>query len=214
MRFRLALLALPLLLVLALAGDPPADGEAVLAAIDKGREAFKAGRDQEAIEQLQKAIGLIQAKAIKGLSAFLPARDEKEWDLGEIDTQTGNWGSGEQSFQWSQVQRSYTKKGAEEGTEVCVMISNSPQLIEAQRGMVVMLKDPAMRAMMAQGEQKVDFIEEGDWLGMVTTENENCSALVFHTKIMVQIQVNRGDADLAKAFWKAMDRDGLAAATK
>lgn len=209
MRPRLSLFALPLLFALALAGDP-APEEAILDAIDKAREAVKTGKDQEAITQLQKAIGLIQAKAMKGLSAFLPTRDEKEWEMGEIDTQTGNWGSGEQSFQWSQVSRHYKKKGADDGPEVNVMISNSPQLIEAQRGMVQMLKDPAMRTMMQQGGQKIDFIEEGGWLGMVTQQDSNCSASIFHTNLMVQIEVTNGDAKLAKEFWAAMDKDGLA----
>ena len=213
MRTKLTLLALPLLFALALAGDPAVD-EAILASIDKGREAAKAGKDQEAIESLQKAIGLIQKKGMKNLATFLPARDEKTWDMGEVDTQTGNWGSGEQSFQWSQVSRRYTKKGDESGADVNVMISNSPQLIEAQRGMVQMLKDPAMRAMMQQGEQKIEFIEEGGWLGMITAEGDGCNAMIFHTKIMVQIQVSQGNADLAKEFWKAVDKDGLAAAQK
>lgn len=217
MRSRLTLFALPLLLALAVAGDPPAEGdEAVLAAIDKGREAFKAGRDQEAIENLQKAIGLIQAKAMKGLAAFLPSRDEAQWEMGEIDSQSGNWGSGETAFTWSQVQRRYTRRGVDDGPEVTVMISNSPQLIEAQRGMVQMLKDPAMRAMMAQaqGGQKIDFVEEGGWLGMITTENDRCNAMVFHAKVMVQVQVNRGDDKLAKEFWAAIDRDGLGGVSK
>ena len=213
MRTKLTLLALPLLFALALAGDPTPE-EAILSAIDKGREAFRGGKDQEAIESLQKAIGLIQKKGMKNLATFLPARDEKTWDMGEVDTQTGNWGSGEQSFQWSQVSRRYTKKGDESGADVNVMISNSPQLIEAQRGMVQMLKDPAMRAMMQQGEQRIEFIEEGGWLGMITTEGEGCNAMIFHTKIMVQIQVSQGNADLAKDFWKVIDKDGLAAAQK
>ncbi len=217
MRVRLTLVALPLLFALVLAGDPPAEGDpAIVAAIDKGREAFKAGKDQEAIENLQKAIGLIQAKAMKGLAAFLPSRDETQWEMGEVESQSGNWGSGETAFTWSQVSRRYTKKGGDGGPEVNVMISNSPQLIEAQRGMVQMFKDPAMRAMMAQNQdgQKMDFIEEGGWLGMITTQKDSCSVQVFHTKVMVQIEVTNGDDKLAKEFWAAIDRDGLGAASK
>lgn len=214
MRAKLFFLALPLLFGPAIAGDAE-DEAAVLAAIDKGREAFKAGKPQEAIESLQKAIGLIQAKAMKNLATFLPARDEKEWEMGEVDTQQGNWGSGEQSFQWTQVSRRYTKKGAEDGPEVNVMISNSPQIIEAQRAMLQMFKDPAMRAMMGQGNegQKVDVIEDGEWLGMITVEKERCSANIVHKKVMVQIEAERGDEKLVKEFWAAVDKAGLAEAT-
>jgi hypothetical protein len=214
MRAKLFLLALPLLFGPALAGD--AEDEAlVLAAIDKGRESFKAGKPQEAIEQLQKAIGLIQSKAMKNLATFLPARDDKDWEVGEVDTQQGNWGSGEQSFQWTQVSRRYTKKGAEDGPEVNVMISNSPQIIEGQRAMLQMFKDPAMRAMMNQGNegQKVDVIEDGEWLGMVTIEKNRCSANIVHKKVMIQIEAERGDEKLVKEFWTAIDKKGLAEAT-
>ena len=216
MRAKLVLVSLPLLLALVVAGDPPPEGEAaILESIDKGRDAFKAGKHQDAIESLQKAIGLIQAIASKGLAAFLPTRDAEQWETGEVETQNGNWGSGESSFQWTQVSRRYTKKGEDDGPEVNVMISNSPQLIEAQRGMVQMLKDPAMRAMMAQSQEgKLYFIEEGGWLGMITTQKDDCSAQIFHTKVMVQIEVTNGDDKLAKEFWAAIDKDGLAGASK
>jgi hypothetical protein len=214
MRVKLTLFALPLLLVFALAGDPPAD-EAVVAAIDKGREAFKAGRDQEAIEQLQKAIGLIQAKAMKGLEAFLPTRDAEKWEAGEIDSQSGNWGSGETAFTWSQVQRRYTKKGVEDGPEVTVMITSWPQMIEGQRAMMQMYKDPAMRAMIGQDPNgpKMELIEKDGWVGMITTQNDDCSIVTLHEKIMVQVQVNKAETDIAKEFWDAMDRKGLGEAT-
>jgi len=213
MRAKLVLLTLPFIFLPVLAGD---DGdEAVLAAIDKGREAVKAGKPQEAIELLQKAIGMIQAKAAKGLATFLPTRDEKVWEMGEVETQQGNWGSGDQSFQWSQVQRRYTKKGQEDGPEVSVMISNSPQFIQMHQATLQMLKDPMMRAAVNQGNEdsKIDVIEEGEWLGMVTTEKERCTIIASHKKVMVQIEAERGDEKLAKEFWTAIDRDGLAKAT-
>lgn len=217
MRKTLLLVSLPLFLGLARAGDPPADDAQVLAAIDKGREAVKAGKPQEAIEQLQKAIGLIQEKAMKGLASFLPSRDETKWEMGEVESQSGNWGSGEQAFQWSQVTRRYTKKGADDGPEVTVMISNSPQLVEGQRAAFEMFKDPAMRAVMAQAQQdgqKVEFVEDGDWLGMITTQKDQCTVMAAHKKILVQVEVSTGDDKLAKEFWGAIDRKGLAEATK
>jgi len=217
MRAKLMLLSLPLVVAAALAGDTADSTDAkVLAAIDQAREAYKAGKPHDAIDQLQKAIGLIQAEAMKGLATFLPNRDEKECELGEVESQNGNWGSGEQAFQWSQVQRRYTKKGVDDGPEVTVLISNSPQIIEGQRAVLQMFKDPAMRAMMNQGNegQKIDTIEDGDWFGTLTTQKDSCTALVLGPKIMVQIESNKGDDKLVKEFWAAIDKKGLAEATK
>ena len=210
-------LLLPLALVLA--GDPPAAGDdaAVLASIDKGRAAFVAGNHQQAIEHLQAAIGLIQERALAGLASFLPARNPAQWEMGEVDSVSGNWGAGKSAFQWTQVTRTYDRKGAEDGPSVTVMISNSPQLIEAQRGMVEMLKNPDMRRMMTQAQegQKIDVIEEGEWIGMITTEAEGDTDLqMFHKKVMVQISVSPNDEKLAREFWAAVDRAGLAAAVK
>jgi len=69
-----------------------------------------------------------------------------------------------------------------------------------------------MRAMMAQNQdgQKLDFIEEGDWLGDDHDQKDSCSAQVFHTKVMVQIDVNNGDDKLAKEFWAAIDKTASA----
>jgi hypothetical protein len=215
MRKALVVFSVPFFFGVVRAGDPPAGDEAILAAIDKGREAAKAGKGQEAIEHLQKAIGMIQAKTMKGLASFLPSRDAAQWEMGEVDSQTGNWGSGEQSFQWSQVQRRYTKKGAD-GPEVSVMITNSPQFIEPQRAVFEACKDPATRAMMNQADtsQKIDVVEEDGWLGLVTTRTESCSITALGAKVMVQIEVQPGDEKLAKEFWAAIDRKGLAAASK
>lgn len=217
MRAKLMLLALPFLFALVFAGDPPAPaGEAeVLENIDKGREAFKAGKSHEAIDHLQKAISLIQKASMANLATFLPTRDEKVWEMGEIESTGGNWGTGEGSFQWTQVSRRYTKKGVEDGPEVTVQISNWPQMIEAQRAAFEPLRDPATRAMMAklQPDVKLDFIDKDGWIGTITTQKEDCAACVTHTKVIVTINANKGDDKLVKEFWDAMDSKALGEAT-
>jgi len=63
--------------------------------------------------------------------------------------------------------------------------------------------------------QKIDVIEEGEWIGMITTEAEGDTDLqMFHKKVMVQISVSPNDEKLAREFWAAVDRAGLAAAVK
>jgi hypothetical protein len=216
MRIVTTLGLLALLLGSAVAGDTP-DDRAVLAAIDQGRAAFAAGKTQEAVAHLNKAITLIQERTAGGLAGFLPARDASAWELGEVDTQSGQWGSGGAQWQWSQAQRRYVKKG-DDGPEVNVMISNSPQLVEAQRGMLEALKSPAMREIMKKSQeasgQKLEFIEDGGWIGMLTTQESDSTLLALHTKVLVEVRVNRADDALVREFWQAIDRAGLAAAAK
>jgi hypothetical protein len=216
MRIALTLGVLALLLSSARAGDPPSDKQ-VLGAIDEGRAAFVAGNAQEAVAKLNQAITWIQERTAGGLAGFLPTRDAGTWELGEVDTQSGQWGSGAAQWQWSQAQRRYVRKG-DDGPEVNVMISNSPQLVEAQRGMLEALKSPAMREIMKKSQeasgQKLEFIEDGGWIGMLTTQESDSTLLALHSKVLVEVRVNRADDALVKEFWRAIDRAGLAAAAK
>jgi len=209
-----ALALLLLAVVLARAEDkppPPAPDAAILAAIDKGRAAVAAGKAQDAVAHLHEAIRLIQETAIKGLAAFLPKRD-KPWTMGEIDTSTGTWGTGKDAFQWAHTSRAYEL----EEQHVTVTISTSPQLIEAQRAGLEMLRNPQMRAMLQSDENReLEVVEADGWLGMVTTDaGGGSSVLAMHKKVMVSIDLAQGDAALAKEFWEAIDRKGLGEAVK
>ncbi|MGQ0613245.1 MAG: hypothetical protein ACT4PV_05850 [Planctomycetaceae bacterium] len=187
---------------------PPADA-ALLAQVDKARAAIVAGKQQDAVPYLQEAIRFIQEAALKGITAFLPKRD-KPWVMGEIESNTGTWGSGKEAYQWSQTSRTYER----DEQRVVVTISTSPQLIEAQRAGLEMFRNPQMRAMLQQDEERtVEFIDADGWFGMLTTEREGGSSMiVLHKKVMVNLELATGSATLAREFWESIDRRGLAAA--
>ncbi|MHC5044567.1 MAG: hypothetical protein ACYTGI_19590 [Planctomycetota bacterium] len=66
--------------------------------IQEGLASYKAGKHQAAIQSLQKAIGLIQQSAAKGLMSFLPAAPEG-WEADPATSKSGNWGAGESAIQ-------------------------------------------------------------------------------------------------------------------
>jgi hypothetical protein len=220
MRVSPVLVALPVLLSLAVAGDPPAPANEaeIVEHIDKGREALKAGNSREAIDHLQKAISLIQKTTLANLATFLPTRDERQWEMGEIEKTGGNWASEDGvNYQWTQVTRNYRKKGSDDAPEVNVTISNSPQIVQGHRQMLEAFKDPAMRALLAQGQpgQKQEFIDKDGWIGTITFRKEDASAdvVAVHEKVIVTIHVEKDDGTLAKSFWDAIDLAKLGEAT-
>ena len=200
------------------AEDAPSDASpAALALIDRGRAALVAGRAQEAIDSLQKAIGIIQATVAKTLSSFLvDAVGELEGD--EVDVQSGAWGAGESGFQWNSATRTYRPAPEAEASDpnlsVEVMISNSPQLLQVHKASLEVYGNPQMRALMERsGGVKIETIQDGPWEGIFLAKpGEGAQALAFTGSLMLQIQSSAGDLDLVKRFWKAIDTAGLAKA--
>lgn len=215
---------LPLLLVaffvllsgLTAAEEPAAEPvQAALAQIDSGRAALVAGNAQEAIDRLQRAIGIIQAKVARSLSSYLPA---SVGDLvgGEVDIQSGSWGAGDDSFQWNSATRTYRRAPddarADDDLSVEVMISNSPQLLEVHKASFEMYENPQMREMLEKsGNVKIETIREGAWKGFILSQpDQGAQVLAVAERMMLQIQSSSGDMALMKKFWKAIDTEGLA----
>jgi len=196
------------------AEDPGTDEsttKAVLVLIDKGKAEVQAGRAQHAITHLQQAIHLLQAATRKGLAAFLPAVP-KGWKADEPDSQSGSFGSGKDTIQWSLVQRTYRQENGEDDYDV--QLTDSPQLVEGQRAAIEMFKNPEMRKMMeASGDTKFEVIEADGWAGTITSPNDSdTNLLAIHGSVLVTISGK--DMALVKALWEAMDRKGLAGAKK
>jgi len=117
MRAKLTLVALPFLLALVVAGDPPAaEGDAaIVATIEKGRDAFKAGKHQEAIEKPPEGDRAHPGDRVQGARRVPPRARRGAVGDGRGRHPERQLGSGESSFQWTQVSRRYTKKGEENG---------------------------------------------------------------------------------------------------
>jgi len=197
--------------VVALAAEEKDPKAEALDLIDKGRAAVVAGRPNVAVAHLQDAIAKIQAAFTKNLASFLPEPGEG-WTAGEPDTNTGSWGSGEGSFQWSHASRDYTRKS--DDLRVAVVISNSPQLVRAQKQMAETFKNPQMRAMMERDPDKtIETSEPDGWFVLVLTEKgRSAQVLAFKGKTMVSIDAKRDDAAAVKEIWNAIDRKGLGSA--
>ncbi|MEN8150100.1 MAG: hypothetical protein ABFS86_09765 [Planctomycetota bacterium] len=194
----------------ATAGDPKAEA---LKLIDQGKAALEADKAQEAIESLQKAIGIIQKTMATGFAAFLPELGA-EWEAAKPETSSGSWGTGENSFQWTQLQQRYTRKS--DKLSVSVTMTSWPQLVTAWRTAMEQFKNPMMREMMSKDpDQKTEFIDTDGWVGMLQTmkgKSSKCTAV--HGKVAVVIEFREDDMALLKKIWDGVDRKGMAAAVK
>jgi len=181
--------------------------------IDQGKAALTADKAQEAIEHLQKAIGLIQKTLATGFAAFLPDTWEG-WEAKEPESSSGSWGSGEDTFQWTQVERKYRRKSDE--LNVSISITSMPQMVMGLRAGLQQMKNPMVREMMMKDPNTtIEFIEADGWVGWLQTKKgkrSECTAV--HEKLAVSIQFRKDDIALLKKFWEGIDRKGLAAATK
>jgi hypothetical protein len=181
--------------------------------IQAGWASYKAGRPQDAIQHLQQAIGLIQKQSQKDLTTFLP-KPGKGWKADEPDVDSGNWGSGGQSFQFNVITQTYTREA--DGREVEVVLTNSPQMVMGQKQAAEVFKNPQMRAMLQKDpNQKYELIEEGKWFGLLHVEKgESARIIAFIGKLMVTISTDADDEKLVREFWASLDRAGLEAASK
>jgi len=194
--------------------DAPQDNATlILSAIDKGREAYRAGKAQESIRHLQKAIKLIQQTAVRGLASFLPDLGEG-WTADEPNTTSGSWNANGTDMQWTQVTRSYQHE--ERGLTLDVTITNWPQMIQGVRAMVQMFKNPQMRAAMDGDKKKKHELVEGDgWTGLLITEGtRRTSFQTYNEDVMVTMEIGTGDAALVRSVWQGMDRRGLGESTR
>ncbi len=204
---RLLSLVLGLCLSISALGDDGGVEELVNQALD----AYRSGKKQQAAELLQKAASLIQREGEQGLASFVPAAPEG-WERDDIDSQSGTWDSGEQSFQWTQISTAYRKGDC----RVKLMISSSPQLLQAQKAMVDMLQNEDYRKMMnSDPSRKVDLFARDGWSGFTQTEKDgDVSRFALTEKLMCQIEISSGDEAALEQFSGLIDWGGLGAAQR
>ena len=192
------------------AGDPKADA---LKLIDQGKAALEADKAQEAIDSLQKAIGIIQKTMATGFAAFLPDLGE-EWEAAKPETSAGSFGSGEEAFQWTSLERDYTRKS--DKLKVTFTLTSMPQMVMGWRTMMEQLKNPMMReAMSKDPDTKLEFIDADGWVGLLKArKGKSCECTAVHGKVAVVVKFRKDDMALLKKLWEGVDRKGLAAAVK
>lgn len=195
----------------------PAEIETLIA---KGLAAYKAGKNQQAIELLQQAVAAIQKTQQQGLAGFLPAAPAG-WEAGKIDSGSVGAISGEdgQTFNAINLSRKYTRKGEaddDKQTQVTVTIHSQKELIAAAKGMGEMYKNPQMVAMMeAEGKTKFAAIDQAGWNGwriINLGDSKSATATAFYGDLMLTVEINTADGKTLDQFWSAIDLKGLAAA--
>ena len=191
----------------------PAKPDEVESLIAKALAAHKAGKTADAIAALQKAISIMQQSLQKGLAAFFPA-PPAGWTAGKIKSQSLSMGSAEQQGSWVQVTRTYTETATK--ARARMSITNSPQLIQAQKGMAAAFKNPQMLKMMNQNpDTKIDVVERDGFFGWLTINKKSDTAEghFLGPATMLTIEVRKDDGSRLQTFVKALDLKGLAKAT-
>jgi hypothetical protein len=187
--------------------------------IAKGLAAYKAGKNQEAIEALQQAVAAIQKTQQQGLVAFLPEAPAG-WEAGKIDSGSVGAITGEdgQTYSAINLSRKYTRKGEaddDKQTQVTVTVHSQKEMIEAAKGMAEAYKNPQFITMMeSAGKIKFTAIDQNGWSGwkIVSAEGNDATATAFCGDLMLTVQVNKPDGKTLDLFWKAIDLKGLAGA--
>ena len=189
----------------------PQDIEAM---INKGLAAYKAGKNEEAVAQLQQAITAIQSSRQKGLAALFPKAPEG-WQADEIQSQSGSFSSGKDASSYVHLTRTYTRKQGENNLTVTMTILNIPQLLEAQQQAAQTYRNPEFLKMInQQGDQKVEAFEQDGWfVWTVVQKDQDANLSAFGKGAMITLQVSKDDGSVLKTFWKGIDLKAFAGET-
>lgn len=206
-----AALAVGLLFAMGRAKAPPKQAQAAVEAeVAAGLKAFKAGKVQDAIAHLQKAISVMQGLLAGDLSSHFPKAPDG-WEAGEVKTQAlAATGAGSTSF--TQARRRYVRK--KDKLRVEITLTDSPQLLKAQQAAGKAFDNPAVLQMINQDpNRQVRRIRRDGWTGWsMINKPRKAEAYVFTQHCLLVIDVPKADADVLDTFLKAMDLKGLAKA--
>lgn len=190
----------------------------VEAKIESALKAYRSGQTGEAMSSLQEAISLIQRSAEKGLAAYFPKAPEG-WKASKLDSQSlSTGGSDNGGGSWTTLSQNFTRE--KDPLKVTVTLANSPQLIQAQKGMLAAFKNPEMlKAMNADPNRQVKLIEQDGWVGLrqITkgkggSDKGRGEVTVYTDSCVLTMQVDSDDQAVLETFWKSIDLKGLAGA--
>jgi hypothetical protein len=206
-----AVLAMATVLVGVRAEEEPQPDAQVAKLIQEGLAAYKAGRHEEAIERLQRAIRIIQEAAAKGLASFLPPVAEG-WTAGEPRLESGTWGAGKEALQWTQVSRRYQR--ASDGLKVEVAVSNAPMLVQGQLQALTHYQDPQrLRMFNRHPDRKITLLDQDGWKGWTLVEKgKRVQTFAIRESTLATLTVDRDDEKVRDTFWSGLDLKGIAAA--
>lgn len=152
---------------------------------------------------------LTMSQQSSALGAFLPAAppgwtsSDGEW----IDQAAGG-------IEASRVERSYTRA---DGTTVTIAIVRSPQAVAVARSAGMAFSNPQMIEMMNEnsaGAKTYAQVVRDGWTGWSVVEHGvESEARAFKEQLLLQIDIDRADADALQLFMDAIDWAGLGSLT-
>jgi hypothetical protein len=163
------------------------DDAAIDKVIEQGLAAWRAKDAQKAADLLQKAVGMIQARAARGLASFLPTK-AAGWTFEEPQVDSGAWGSGETAMQWSNAR---VEAAHGDDQRASLQITNSPQIYQGMQAMVTM--QAQMKAILAQQGKDIDVQTKSGFQVLTIVDEGNANAWIVGKRIAVTIDVSDGD---------------------
>jgi len=184
----------------------PAEPASVDSLVQDALQAYKEGRADDAVELLNKAIGVIQEGQQKGLATFMP-EPPKGWKADEIEKSSASFGSSGQSQQWIQVTRRYYPDKEGSDLHVEITLTNSPQLIQVQEAASQIYRNPQMLQLMNQDpNKKIEVFDQAPWFGWrIIEKGDSANGIAYCKSRMVTVNVSQGDQAALDLFWKAID---------
>lgn len=187
-------------------------GDDVTALADKAKQAYADGNYQEALDLFQQVVQKIQAMVSQSFERFMP-KALAGWEAGEIESQSWSGTTGETAQHMTNLSCEYTREKDE--AECTVNITNWPHLLAGYRQTAQMYKQ--MGDMMnADPDTKIDVEETDGWviIKIVEVSDESVQIAAIHDKLMVGIEFDQNEPDVADNYLKNIDLAGLAAAAK
>lgn len=192
------------------AGDAPANDPTPL--IQSALDAYKTGQIQQAIDELQKAIAILQQSQREGLARYFPDAPSG-WEAGKLDSNSFSAGGNDadKSFSYTTLSRPYTNKSNQ--TRVTLTLANSPQLIETYSAMLQNFQNVQMLAAINQDTNShTELVDQDGWKGWSTvTKGQDAKLISFNGSYSLTVEVDKDDKADMEIFWKAIDLKGLSA---
>jgi len=198
-----------LLFAAGLAKEPAKASKAVIESeIAAGLKAFQAGKTQDSIAHLQKAISLMQDVLGGDLARYLP-KAPKGWEAGEIKKQSYA-GTGTATATITQITRVYVRTA--DKVKVRISLTNSPQLIQGQKAALKAFRNPQMLRIINQDPKKqAKLIDRDGWAGWSMIEKGRRAAVTaFSEACALTIRLSQAEADVLEMFLTSTDLKGLA----
>ena len=200
------------LLVVLLLGRPVNAQDDITPLIDAGRKSVAAGDYQKALEQFQQVVQKIQAQLSASIEKFFPDAPGG-WEAGEIDSQSWSGSTAEGTNSMTNITRRYTRSS--DKARCNINMTNWPQMVQTFRQSLDTYKQ-MQQIMQNNPDMDLSFEERDGWtlMKIVQKDSKNVQINAVHDKLIISIELNRPEPDVADQFVRALDLAGISKAVK